>query len=172
MQKIVVFLVALSIALLFQAWLPFQMVADARCPAEEAYCQFWSPKDQEQKMRLRVLDAKIQAHLELLQGCDQACIDNYDNAGLQVLSRLAEKNELPRDKVVLAMIANNYDWGLRAAATLGRPLVAQDWANHFVWGVNELADELRVNHPLVILNNNERQWCVTAEYGGTCSGRW
>lgn len=146
--------------------------AQAMCPTGDLFCQGWTPAQQAQKVRIQTLDAAIAAHAGMLAGCDAACIDNYNNAARGLLGKLAQVNGLPYEKVVLFAISESYDWGLQTANALKRELVQQDWNSHAARGLNDLADKLRVNHPLRIWDDGV--YCVEVDYGGagTCPGLW
>jgi len=153
--------------------------ASAACPAaEELFCSpLWTKAMQAQKNRVAFLDARIAEAKDRpwlnLSACDSACIANYDASTRGVLGALAKKNDLDYNKVVLAYIITWDKWGAQAEKDLRRKLTPEDMNKHFVIGLNDFADELRVNHALVQLDSNdETKWCVAQEYGGVCSGKW
>lgn len=148
------------------------IIVNAECPIGELYCEGWNPIQQAQKVRIETMDAAIQAHAQMLADCTVACIDNYNVASRGLLGKLAQVNGLSYDKVVLFAISEAYDWGIQATDAYKRPLVQQDWDSHAAWGLNLLAERLRVNPPLRIWDDGV--YCVMVDYGGagTCGGLW
>jgi hypothetical protein len=177
MKKLITVLFVVSFLLVFLAYDStfFSTPALAQCPAaEELYCApLWTPAMQVQKNRVAFLDKRVGEGPWLnLSACDNKCLTNYDTSGLGVLGMLAKKNDLPYDKVVAAYIVTWDKWATQAEKDLHRKLLPRDMDLHYAIGINNFADELRVNHPFVIDPNDETKWCVEQEYGGICSGKW
>lgn len=154
--------------LVLSALAPIVVVAD--CNPGDLYCQGWTPNQQEQKVRIEDMELYVQAHAALLNGCNAACIANYNDVTGGLFRVVADKNNLPYEQFVLYAIAQNYEWGLRAENAYKRPLVLNDWQNHYPWGWNELAQSLTINNVMRIWDDG--RYCINQEYAGVCPGLW
>lgn len=153
----------------------------AECPANDLYCQGWTPADQALKVRRQTLDYIIANHAwtrdcnDVTVGAEfngTTCIQNYNNSTGGLLFTFADHNRFDRVATVRAAIALTYDWGYGFERLYGRPPTPKDWALHYPWGWGDFAVATRSNNPMAILNADGSLWCVTQEYNGVCPGRW
>lgn len=147
-------------------------VANAECNPGDLYCQGWTPNQQEQKVRIEDMELYNLQHKDLLNGCDAACVANYNDVTGGLFKAVATKNNLPYDQFVKYAIALNYEWGRNAESALKRPLTLKDWQNRYPWGWWDLTQSLTINPVMRVWDDS--RWCVYPDYGGagTCPGLW
>lgn len=170
------FAAAFIVAALFQFWMPLATTGEARCLDGDLYCQGWTPRQQQQKNRIALLEKKVAAGLAIpylyLDACGDECVKNYDASTHGVLGRMAAANGLPYNETVKAYIADFALWAEQAERVLRRPLVKQDITRYYPRGLNRFAYELGIRQPFVLWNDDDTNYCLVPDYGGVCPGRW